>query len=178
MGGCPLSRPGARTLGPAWRLVVTALLLATPAPCVGRTGARRATSFGSHKTANPVGQRRYQYIYEYRSTPWGGWLEHGICALGDSTRPATFVGSVVRIGYLLVGVYGGGVFAGAARGSRGSQFVLNSLCDRVRDPFRVLERRHGLVEIVERGAVVGVLRRGVGVRRTTRRVTQLLSKPS
>ena len=93
MGGCPLSRPGARTLGPAWRLVVTALLLATPAPCVGRTGARRATSFGSHKTANPVGQRRYQYIYEYRSTPWGGWLEHGICALGDSTRPATFVGS-------------------------------------------------------------------------------------
>ena len=27
------------------------------------------------------------------STPWGGWLEHGICALGDSTRPATFVGS-------------------------------------------------------------------------------------
>ena len=78
----------------------------------------------------------------------------------------------------LVGVYGGGIFAGAARGSRGSQFVLNSLCDRVRDPFRVLERRHGLVEIVERGAVVGVLRRGVGVRRTTRRVTQLLSKPS
>ena len=84
------------------------------------------------------------------------------------------LGAVVRIGYLLVGVYGGGVFAGAARGS---QFVLNSLCDRVRDPFRVLERRHGLVEIVERGAVVGVLRRGVGVRRTTR-VTQLLSKPS
>ena len=77
----------------------------------------------------------------------------------------------------LVGVYGGGIFAGAERGSRGSQFVLNSLCDRVRDPFRVLERRHGLVEIVERGAVVGVLRRGVGVRRTTR-VTQLLSKPS
>ena len=88
------------------------------------------------------------------------------------------LGAVLRIGYLLVGVYGGGVFAGAARGSRGSQFVLNSLCDRVRDPFRVLERRHGLVEIVERGAVVGVLRRGVGVRRTTRRVTQLLSKPS
>ena len=78
----------------------------------------------------------------------------------------------------LVGVYGGGIFAGAERGSRVSQFVLNSLCDRVRDPFRVLERRHGLVEIVERGAVVGVLRRGVGVRRTTRRVTQLLSKPS
>ena len=35
-------------------------------------------------------------IYEY---PWGGWLEHGICALGDSTRPATS-GVVVRIGYL------------------------------------------------------------------------------
>ena len=64
------------------------------------------------------------------------------------------LGAVVRIGYLLVGVYGGGVFAGAARGSRGSQFVLNSLCGRVRDPFRVLERRHGLVEIVERGAGV------------------------
>ena len=110
------------------------------------------------------------------STPWGGWLEHGICALGDSTCPAT-LGAVVRIGYLLVGVYGGGVFAGAARGSRGSQFGFNRFCDRVRDPFRVLERRHGLVEIVERGAVVGVLRRGVGVRRTTR-VTQLLSKPS
>ena len=54
----------------------------------------------------------------------------------------------------LVGVYGGGIFAGAERGSRVSQFVLNSLCDRVRDPFRVLERRHGLVEIVERGAGV------------------------
>ena len=91
------------------------------------------------------------------STPWGGWLEHGICALGDSTCPAT-LGAVVRIGYLLVGVYGGGVFAGAARGSRGSQFVLNSLCGRVRDPFRVLERRHGLAEIIERGVGVVVER--------------------
>ena len=51
--GCPVSCPGARTLGPAWRLVATALLLATPSPCVGRSGARRAKSFGSHKTANP-----------------------------------------------------------------------------------------------------------------------------
>ena len=65
---------------------------------------------------------------------------------------------VVRIGYLLVGVYGGGVFAGAARGSRGSQVALNQRCGRVcapkhapRDPFRILERRHGLAEIIERG---------------------------
>ena len=70
-------------------------------------------------------------------------------------------------------------------GSRISQVALNPRCQRMRateyaprGPFIVLERRHGLVEIVERGAVVGVLRRGVGVRRTTRRVTQLLSKPS
>ena len=34
-------------------------------------------------------------------TPWGGWLEHGICALGDSTRPATFVGSGGTNGLLI-----------------------------------------------------------------------------
>ena len=52
-------------------------------------------------------------------------------------------------------------FAGAERGSCVSQFVLNSPCDRIRatkhtprNTFSVLERRHGLLEIVERGAVV------------------------
>ena len=52
-------------------------------------------------------------------------------------------------------------FAGAERGSRVSQILLNSVCGRVcaaehapRGPFRVLERRHGLAEIVERGGWV------------------------
>ena len=52
-------------------------------------------------------------------------------------------------------------FAGAERGSRVSQFVLNPLCERVRATedaprgrFHVLEPRHGLAEIVERGVVV------------------------
>ena len=56
-------------------------------------------------------------------------------------------------------------FAGAERGSRVLQGLLSHLCGRVRaaehaphDPFRVLERRHGLAEIVERGAVVLVER--------------------
>ena len=51
--------------------------------------------------------------------------------------------------------------AGAERASRVSQFVLNPHCDRVRateyaprDPFQFLERRHGLAELVERGAGV------------------------
>ena len=63
----------------------------------------------------------------------------------------------------LVGVYGGGIFAGAERGSRGSQVALNQRCGRVcaaehapYDPFRILERRHGLAEIVERGTGVFV----------------------
>ena len=50
-------------------------------------------------------------------------------------------------------------FAGAERGSRLLQSGLNLLCGRVcttehasGGPFRILERRHGLVEIVERGA--------------------------
>ena len=49
---------------------------------------------------------------------------------------------------------------GAERGSRVLQVVLNVHCERVcvtedapRDPGRILERRHGLAEIVERGAV-------------------------
>ena len=48
---------------------------------------------------------------------------------------------------------------------RFSQLNLDRLCDRVRatkhaprDPFRILERRHGLAEIVERGG--GVLSPG------------------
>ena len=53
-------------------------------------------------------------------------------------------------------------FAGAEGYSRAaSQCLLNLHCDRVRatehaprDPFYVLERRHGLAEIVERGAGV------------------------
>ena len=53
-------------------------------------------------------------------------------------------------------------FAGAEDGSRNSQIVLNALCERVRatehasrdPPLRVFEPRHGLAEIVERGAVV------------------------
>ena len=65
----------------------------------------------------------------------------------------------------LVGVSGGGVFAGAERGSRFSQMELNSFCGWVRatehsprGPFRFLERRHCLAEIVERGTVVHVER--------------------
>ena len=55
--------------------------------------------------------------------------------------------------------------AGGERGSRVSQFVLNVYCERVRaaehasgDRFRLLERRHGLAEVVERGAGVKVER--------------------
>ena len=50
---------------------------------------------------------------------------------------------------------------GAERDSRYLQIALNVHCERVRaaehaprDPFRVLERRHGLAEIIERRAVV------------------------
>ena len=57
----------------------------------------------------------------------------------------------------LVGVSGGGVFAGAERGSRVSQFCRDPFCNRVRAaehaprcPFRFLKRRHGFAEIVER----------------------------
>ena len=56
-------------------------------------------------------------------------------------------------------------FAGAERCSRGLQIALNPHCGRVRatehaprDPRRVLERRHGLAEIVERRAGVLVER--------------------
>ena len=61
-------------------------------------------------------------------------------------------------------------FAGAEGYSRAaSQCLLNLHCDRVRatehaprDPFYFLERRHGLAEIVERGAVVFVEARDWG----------------
>ena len=56
-------------------------------------------------------------------------------------------------------------FAGGERGSRVSQFVIDFFCERVRttehapcDRCRLLERRHGLAEIVERGAGVLVER--------------------
>jgi hypothetical protein len=59
-------------------------------------------------------------------------------------------------------------FAGAERGSRGSQFAFNFFCGRVlatehalRDPFNFLERRHGLAECSERGVVVFVERHRV-----------------
>ena len=52
-----------------------------------------------------------------------------------------------------------------SRASRGLQRVLNVHCDRMRaaehaprGPFYILERRHGLAEIVERGIVVLVER--------------------
>ena len=55
--------------------------------------------------------------------------------------------------------------ASAARAVRGRQAVLNIHRERMRvaehaprGPFRVLERRHGLAEIVERGTVVLVER--------------------
>ena len=53
------------------------------------------------------------------------------------------------------------MFAGGECSSRRLQILLNPDCDRVRGtkhattyPFRVFERRHGLADIVERGAVV------------------------
>ena len=53
------------------------------------------------------------------------------------------------------------LFAGVERGSRASQVVLNCRRGRVRaaeyaprGPFRLLERRHGFAEIVERRAVI------------------------
>ena len=55
--------------------------------------------------------------------------------------------------------------AGAERGSCVSQIALNVYYERVRtaehaprDPFRILERRYGLAEIVERGTGVLVER--------------------
>ena len=63
--------------------------------------------------------------------------------------------------------------AGAEHGSRVPQRELNPLSGRVRptenaprEPFNFFERRHGLAEIVERGAgVLGRRGRGRGVRR-------------
>ena len=58
--------------------------------------------------------------------------------------------------------------AGAEHGSRVSQMIIYPRRGRVRatehaprDPFRLLERRHGLSEIVERGIGVQVERRRV-----------------
>ena len=60
----------------------------------------------------------------------------------------------------------GGGLAGAERGSRIEQSVSYLSCERVRaaehaprDPLRVLERRHGLADIVEGGAGPGRARR-------------------
>ena len=65
--------------------------------------------------------------------------------------------TLLRLGRLL--------FAGAERGSRDLQGMSNPHCVRVRaaedasrGPFRVLERRHGLAEVVKRGAGVFVKR--------------------
>ena len=55
--------------------------------------------------------------------------------------------------------------AAASRGSRLSQGLLHPVCKRVRaaehascGPFRLLEHRHGLAKVVERGVVVVVKR--------------------
>ena len=79
-----------------------------------------------------------------------------LCALlGEfrARRPKRVLGKLLRR------------FAGAERGSRVSQGLLHRHHDRVRPPkhaprgpFGFLERRHGLAEIVERGAVVVVER--------------------
>ena len=63
---------------------------------------------------------------------------------------------MVRIGYLLVGVYGGGVFAGAARGSRGSQVALRSIDRSIlgRSPNGPLELRLSAVGPIQ-GLVFG-----------------------
>ena len=52
-------------------------------------------------------------------------------------------------------------FAGAERGSRVSQIILDPFCERVRathhtarDPFNFLERRHAFAQIVKRGGGV------------------------
>ena len=59
-------------------------------------------------------------------------------------------------------------FAGGERGSRVSQFVIDFFCERVRttehapcDRCRLLERRYGLVDIVERGTGVLAERRRI-----------------
>ncbi len=60
------------------------------------------------------------------------------------------------------------VFAGAKCGLRGSQVARNTFFKRVRDtehtlrgPFYLLKGRHGLSEILERGACVDIDRRRV-----------------
>ena len=62
----------------------------------------------------------------------------------------------------------------AERGSRFLQFARSPFCERVRaakhtprGTFRLIERRHGLVEIVERGAGVEVERSRMAHRKIT-----------
>ena len=73
--------------------------------------------------------------------------------------------------------------AGAERGSRGSQVVLDPSCERVRaskhafrNPCGVLERCHGLAEIVERGGgvVVRLMSQESSLTRRRRLVTRRL----
>ena len=76
-------------------------------------------------------------------------------------------------------------FAGAQHGSRVSQMALNVHCERVRaaedasrDPFRVLERRHGLAEILERGGGVIAERYSVNLPRPERGVITISENAS
>ena len=68
--------------------------------------------------------------------------------------------AAIKIGVLAIKI---GVLADAERGLRVLQLTLNPHCGRMhatedapRGLFRVLQCRHGLAEIVERGAVVSV----------------------
>ena len=76
-------------------------------------------------------------------------------------------------------------FTGAERGSRLSQGFFISRCDRMRapehasrGPFRLLERRHGLAEIVERGGGVAAERLRVKRPQTDRDVTAVSGNAS
>ena len=91
---------------------------------------------------------------------------------GCDTRARGFASSELRYATMRLRTLGGRRrrrFAGAEGGSRVSQDApIGRRCKRVRaakhapcDRFRVLERRHGLAEIVERGAGVLVERRRV-----------------
>ena len=81
-----------------------------------------------------------------------------------------------RRGHQLTDGFDVATFAGAERGSRGSQTLLYHLCERVRAAehasrgrYDLLECRHGLTEIVKRGA--GVLVEHLRVNRPTLKVT-------
>ena len=82
------------------------------------------------------------------------WWEEG--RAGDAA-----IASNMCVLYLVLRTARRRYFAGAERGSRFLQGPLMCSCGRVRaaedaprDPFRLLERRHGLAQIVERGIVV------------------------